>query len=73
MDFEELVDYMTSVFHVLFVTSPDIESVLGQGVSAAELAGATAAQAFDEAGLASRAKLDKASFTTFVQRGLGFA
>jgi len=68
----ELVDYMTSVFNVLFVTSTDIKGMLEPGVSMSQLATATATQAFSEAGLSPRSKLDQASFTTFVQRGIGF-
>jgi hypothetical protein len=72
----ELVEYLASVFAVLFVTAPELRpdaAQATQALTAQELAEATASQAFDEAGLAPHHKLPKHLFKAFVERGLGFS
>ena len=109
VSFGELVEYMSSIFAVLFVTSPgarreqapffpislidtlapccsllifeffvsiwpaELRSMVADDLSAVELAEATAYQAFTEAGLSEAAKIHKATFSAFVNRGLGGA
>ena len=70
MSFGELVEYTASVFKVLFVASPHLKGALSEEMSADELAHATAAQAFEEAGLHAHSNLNKEAFKAFVNRGL---
>jgi len=71
VSFSELVEYLASVFAVLFVTAPELRP--SSSLNAEELAEATASQAFGEAGLAPQHKLPKHLFKAFVERGLGFS
>ena len=71
MSFTDLVEYTASLFKVLFVSSPVLKGAYSNTMSTDELAHDTVVQVFKEAGLGSSAKLDKAAFTSFVNRGIG--
>jgi Ca2+-binding EF-hand superfamily protein len=71
VSFSELVEYLASVFAVLFVSAPELRP--SSSLNAEELAEATATQAFGEVGLTPQHKLPKHLFKAFVERGLGFS
>lgn len=71
VSYHELVEYMSSVFKVLFVTSPELSNMMAHELSAESLAHSTATQAFKEAGLRPDSKLNQEAFKAFVRRGLG--
>jgi Ca2+-binding EF-hand superfamily protein len=71
VSFSGLTEYMASVFKVLFVTSPELKKLVDGNLDTETLAEVTTTQAFKEAGLSKRSKLEKQVFQNFVRIGLG--
>jgi len=70
--FDEIVEYLASVFKVLFITAPAVRAQLAADMTPTELAESTAELVFEEAGLDEGTKIGISSFHAFVVKGLSF-